>query len=386
MLGFGNIYAQFGVDLRIHSYYDDNLFRSPQAEKDIFTNFGLALKYELEKPGLTLRYSPDFFIYKENILRNFSQHSFEFDYFKMASSGKIYLFAGTTAKFRKNKTEYDYYNYNQVNAYLNSRMDLAYLFLRVGYNYRYRNYPNFTDISNSIHQFFIQANRSLPSKTTLIFEAGLGNKRFSQFETVESILQTYSETKGYGGKGKGRQTGTTDTSYVVVAETISPPSLNQATFLLRVTQSLYRKAGIFIEYRKQISLTDETEFRNVNTYVQDEELFDDPYSYESDAMQTRLTWLLPWSTKMILGHEFTSKHYISEQAYVSETDTAASGGNRTDQNHSTYFTLLKTFRISKSRLKMIEIPFRFFLLRNTSNSYWYDYNNALFSTGIHFRF
>ncbi len=384
--GFHTVSGQFSIDVTMNSYYDDNLYRSPSAEKDLFTNFGLALEYELAHSNLTLTYSPDFYLFNENTIRNFSLHGFDADYFRSFQSGKIYVFAGAGTTYRLNKTDYNFYNYNQVSAYLNARFNLSYFFLRLGYNYRYRYYPNFSDISNSIHQFFIQLNRSLPTKTTFILEAGLGNKRFAQYESVTAILQTYDATGGHQGKGRRNEATGMDSMYYLVSENISPPSIAQASLLWRITQSLHPRLGMYVEYRKQMSLTDDTQFTNLNTYLQDEELFDDPFSYESDRIGARLTWLMPWSTKLITGYQYTSKEYISEQAYISETDTLAAGGIRKDRLSSAYLTLVKTFRPDNSWFELIEVPFRFNMIRNRSNSYWYEYDNKLISAGVQFRF
>lgn len=379
-------YGQFDINIGMNSYYDDNLFRTPIAEEDMFTGFSFGLGYTFPETNLTLNYAPDFYTFNSNSIRNFMQHTMGFDYYTSYFSNQAYLFAGAEYRLRNNRSEYDYYNYSQFSGYINSRFSLGLFFLRAGYNYRFRDYPNFPDISNSRHQFFLQFNRSLPTKTTIIVELGYGNKRFSEYESVQTILNTYERTGGIGGQGKGKMGSVTDTFYTEMSDKISPPNLNQASYLIRISQSIHRNIGIFGQYRRQLSITNDTQYQNVNTYLQDEELFDDPFSYESHSAESRLTWLLPWSTKLMAGYEWQSKSYVSEQAYISAEDTAAVGGIREDTYREAYLTLIKTFHFERGWLESLEIPIRIYATRNRSNSYWYTYENMILSTGIQISF
>ncbi|MCD4692526.1 MAG: hypothetical protein K8R79_06415, partial [Calditrichales bacterium] len=139
-------------------------------------------------------------------------------------------------------------------------------------------------------------------------------------------------------------------------------------------------------YRRQISLTDETDFVNADGYYHDEELFDDPFSYESESYSSQLTWMLPWSMKLQAGGAFVSKNYISEQAFTSADDTLGLGGIRLDDRGSYFVNFSKTFYLNKNWLKSLHFNLNYSYIRNESSSYWYDYKNTVLGGGIQWNF
>ena len=176
-------------------------------------------------------------------------------------------------------------------------------------------------------------------------------------------------------------------SHASTSTTVSEiPSLSQAILLARVTQSLHDKVGIFVQYRRQFSLTDETSFINSDGYYQDEELFDDPFSYESERYSTQLTWILPWTTILKVGGSSISKNYISEQAYISSEDTLGLGGTRTDDRINYNITVSKTFNLNMNWLKSLHLNLDYSYIQSESNSYWYDYKNAVYGGGLQWNF
>lgn len=381
------VYAQFSPNLEISTYYDDNLFRSPYELNDLVSDIDLKLNYQIPNSNLHLYYNPDIILFNNYSERNFSLHGIGLSYFKDLNEEESRVFyLGAEYNKRINKSELDFYNYNQFYGYANMRFDLNLFFLKLGYNYRYRDYMNFSDLTNSRQYIFAQINKALPSRTSIILEADLGRKSFAGSKSLTSVYEDYNSYTQGRGKGRGATGVVTDTNYTSVTQTFKAPSLDQFVLLARVAQSLHPKVGIYIQYRKQISLTEQTTYLNSDAYFQDEEIFDDPFSYESDAVSSQLTWIFPWVVKFQLGASYSTKNYISEQAYTSELDSLASGGTRQDDRSLLYLNLSKSINFNKNWLNAVTLNFNYHYARNESNSYWYDYKNSVIGGGIEWKF
>ncbi len=366
--------AQLSANIEMSSYADDNLFRSPEPVSDVLSNVGLTLAYRPQDSGMKFYYDGSFFMYNDFSERNFSLQALGLNSFSAFGSNDQHGFYwGTDLTMRFNGLEYKYYDYTQLYAYANLNFDLNFMFLKSGYNFRYRSYSNLPDLSNYRHYAFVQLNKSFATRTTLILEADLGHKSFAGID-----LYTPGSD---GGRGRG---GMWSSSVATVTSTI--PSMTQAVLLARITQSLHTKVGLFVQYRKQISLTSQADYQNTDGYFQDEELFDDPFSYESDALSTQLTWVLPWTMKLKIGGGSINKTYISEQAYTSAEDTVGLGGIRSDKGNNFFVSLNKTFYLKKNWLDALSVDVHYKYIRNESNSYWYDYKNAMLGAGIAWKF
>ncbi len=363
-------FTQVTTAVEISSYADDNLFRSPEPQSDLLSDIGIKLNYEPQNSNINYYYNGDFFSYQNNSLRNFYTHSLGVNAFNSFGRDKKQNFYwGADLTLRLNNDEYNYYNYNQFFAYGTFRFDLDWAFLKSGYNFRYRGYSNLPELTNYRHFLFLQLNRSFATRTTIILEADLGYKSFAGQDA-------FFESR----RGMGRRMDNTTTTSPQI------PSLSQAVFLARISQSLHPKLGLFVQYRKQISLTSQTSFVNSDGYYQDEELFDDPFSYESSVYSSQLTWMMPWSMKLQLGGAFASKSYISELAYTSAEDSVAQGGPRLDDRSNLYLNLSKTVHFNKNWLEALHFNLNYSYIKNTSNSYWYDYKNTIWGGGIQWSF
>ena len=121
---------------------------------------------------------------------------------------------------------------------------------------------------------------------------------------------------------------------------------------------------------------------NSDSYFQDEELFDDPFSYESSAFSSKLTLILPKSANLQIGGSINHKNYIAEQAFLSVDDTLGIGGIRIDDKKSIYFNFSKTFYLNKKRLNSLKTYSNYSYIVNESNSFWYNYKNNSIGVGV----
>ncbi len=370
-------FAQFSTNVEMNSYADDNLFRSPEPLSDVLSNIGIKLDYQPENSELKFYYAGNFYFYKDYSERNFLLQSLGLNAFHAFGKEERHgFYYGADFALRMNGQQYDYYDYSQLYAYANLNFDLDFMFFKTGYNFRYRSYSNLPDLTNYRHYIFAQVNKSFATKTTLIFETDLGHKSF----TGKEISPLYYG-EGWGMHGRGRHTDQT-----FLTSQLSVPSMTHIVLLSRVAQSLHPKVGVYVQYRKQISLTKQTDFINSTNYYQDEELYDDPFSYESDGGSGQLTWILPYKAKLQIGMGAMHKNYISEQAFTSAGDSVGLGGLRVDDYRNVYVSLVKTFYFKKRFLQAMEFNLNYSYISNRSNSYWYDYRNTILGGGISWKF
>lgn len=372
LLGFIQfLTAQINTSLQVFGHYNDNLFRAPQAESDFLSELELNLSYA---PNSSLRFyaSPSYVSYQSNYLRNFTLLSGGLTYNQSFGKEQRHtLYLGMDTNWRLNKDDYNYYDYSQFFAYASVNLKLNWFYLRSGYNYRYRNYNNFSELSNNRHFLFAQINKSFPTRTSLIIEGDLGYKSFAG--------QTSFFSSSGSGRGNGRRASMTG-SGLTSSETI--PSLAQAIILARIAQSLHSRVGLFVQYRQQFALESGSTYSNENEYFQDEELFDDPFSYESTGFSSGLTWMMPFQMQLKAGASLISKAYISEAAFADAADTLGTNGVRSDEQQSVYLTLSKKFFLRKKFADNVKLNFNYGFINNHSNSYWYDYRNNYFSLGL----
>ncbi len=366
--------AQISAHINVSSTYDDNLLRSHEPESDFVRDLDLNISYTPGEGNLSYFLNPDYYSYQTNYLRNFFMNRLGFrNQITLSKENNKIFYFGAEWDIRINSTDYNYYDYNQLYAYANLNYNVGKFFLKGGYNYRYRSYGNVPELTNNRHYVFVQGNTSFHTRTSIIIEADAGYKSFGGQEL-------YTISSG-GGRGSGHMGG----GYTTYSAT-EIPSLSQAVFLARIAQSVYDKMGIYIQYRKQINLNSSSSYANQNDYYQDEELFDDPFSYESDQYSGKLTWMLPWNTKLQLGASLNSKKYISENAFISAEDSTGLGGIRADEQKNVNFSFSKKFFPHKAWLNTLTLNFNYSYILNESNSYWYDYKNNYAGAGIRWSF
>lgn len=366
--GSGMLWAQLTKTVEVNSYLDDNLYRSPEPVSDVLTNLYLGLSYQPEKSNVNYYYEANMFLYSTAADRNFHMHSLGFEYYNaLGKNDKTEFYTGASWAMRFDNEEYNYYDYSQLNAYLNFKFNLDFFNLKSGYNFRYREYDQIMELSNFQNQLFVQANKTLPTKTSLILRADLGFKSFQNMDYTSST-----------GRGRGMYVTETGNSQI--------PSSQQAVLMGRIAQSFHDKLGLYVQYRQQFSFSDQSVVSASDGYFQDEELFDDPFSYESTDYSTQLSWIAPGNIKFQTAVGKLNKSYVSEQAFISAEDSIGLGGSRVDDRNYLNISLSKSFRFNDSWLNLMSIDLNYSYIKNSSNSYWYDYKNSMIGAGIQFGF
>ncbi len=390
-LFIGNLFAQLSVDFSLSSYADDNIYSSPYPTQDFLSDYSAYLSYTPDKTNINYYYNGDYTQYNEEVSRNYWIHELGISYYNPFGKDEqnTFYLGGYWLK-RLDTEENYYYDYSQLYGYANLNFSFDTMFLKTGYNFRYRSYNYLPDLTNYRHYLFVQGNKSFQTRTSLILEADVGYKSYAGQEIFEhSSGDGGTRPPGHGPGGGGMmavESVESTQAYYYMSTTTAIPSMGQYVLLARAAQSLTEKMGIYIQYRLQRSLTPNTDYKNLDTQYVDEELFDDPFSYESDSYSSQLSWLLPWQMKIEAGGVYSSKNYLNEYAYITEDDTVGLGGLRLDNRTNAYINFTKNFYFSDTWISAIRIYINYNYINNKSNSFWYKYKNNVFGGGLEFSF
>jgi hypothetical protein len=348
-------YGQLEPRMDITTSYDDNVLLAPQPVSDMITDLNLYLGYQGQSGTSSFYYQGDLLLFRQLAYYNASMHELGFDYVKSMTEHALYF--GGAAAFKFNQNQYTLYNYQQLYLYGTLRLAFNTFLLKAGYNYRYRYYTNMAEIVNSQHYLFVQLNKSYSTGTSMLFESDLGYKLYPN--------QGYTPTAGRRG-GRNQKEDQPEFSY------------SHIILLARIGQSLHPKIGIHMRYRKQIGLAHISYAVNSYDYTQNEEIFDDPFSYDSDTYASQLTWHLPAAFTVVASARYSDKSYRSETVYATPLEAAAAGEYRHDRQQVLSFALYKTIYFNKNWLRSWQLTLHYDTIHNSSNSYWYRYANAIY--------
>jgi hypothetical protein len=296
-------------------------------------------------------------------------------------------YAGGTYFFRLNKQPYNFYDFRQVLAYANAKYYLDFengLMTRMGYRFRYRAYANLDELSYSDHSVFIQFSKFLESKTTLIAELQLGNKLY--ISSPQTTLSGRSSSASGGMMGSGEMWGervNTGMGSTMSVVSYDNPATTQLTGTLRVAQSLTSSTGLSLQYLARGNISPRTRFISNGgaDYLSDEELWDDPYGYESNEWSLTLTQVLPWEMTGRAVGESSSKLYSRSIFLPGDTDVPT-GPSRADKRFTMTVEIKKSFDRLLGILDDVVFSLGYFYLQNESNDTYYRFRNNSFSLGV----
>lgn len=368
--------AQFNFNVSFNHYIDDNLFRTPDPIQDQLSNYQIGTNLRFKDSGLSIYDNFNALNYKDNENRSFMTNKVGFsNRINWGDNSLSSLYFGANWNLRINQSDFEYYNYSQFSGFVNTQIFPKFFILKGGYSYRWCNYLNWTDLSNHLHNAYVQINKSLPTRTTFIAEIGYGEKSFLGTDTISTTITN--------GRGNGRHSGTITEITDEIDKALNTSQLN---FTFRITQSLKDNIGLYIQYYKQYSIDDEISYSNFDDYYQDDELFDDPFTYESDEYSSQITWILPQLSKIIIHGAYAYKNYISEITYVDENDTTGTDILRADTQIQININFSKTFKIEKYWINSINFNLNYSHIINDSNTYWYNYKSSVFNAGLKVNF
>jgi len=373
-----NAHAQWITTFSLDNAYSDNPFRLPDAENSVITSFDFGIQHNFE--DYSMSYTGSFSRFDQMMDRNFYWHQFAiFGNFKKSEWG-FYVDG------RWNGSNYNFYDYTNYNLYYN------FTFQASNINYYWTNevsvntYSELPELDNFELSTNLKVNKSFETRTTLIAGAGFEYKKYlnayPQYTTTDTT--TASEATSYltvtagpgGGYGRGSASTYSD---------VELPSALQMTSWVRLAQSLFNTTGLAIQYDARFLLSGSN--RDALIYADESQIFDDPMGYESQAIGTELTQMLPWNMKLKGAYYYSEKNYSTQGIYLDENDENYDESIlRKDTRNTASATLQKTFSADWFGKSTISLNLTHQWMKNVSNSYWYNYISNYTSLGLSINF
>ncbi|MBD3288124.1 hypothetical protein GF337_04915 [candidate division KSB1 bacterium] len=387
----GTSSAQTQLTFTQTTIYDQNIFRNNLELPDWVNQTMIHLDRQFNIRSSTIRagYTGDINFFQTYEDRLFHTHRAGIESF-IPFSSKFLLNAGGEFGIRKNKSDYDYYDYHQWLLYSRFRVrQWQTTPLQFEFQTRTKDFKNLREFSYREMLGSMQIKRFFPTKTTFIGQITFSSKKYLNEQRIEEFVIIEKDTLVIPGHGRGRgpkhPITRTDTS--VIAHNMNIPETRQWLLSLRIAQSIFSGTGISLQYSRRFKPTQNTRYLQGQeyTYSKDDELYDDPYSYGSHEIQSVLTQLLPWKSQLKIFAEFYDKNYTYSIDSSTGDDESINSPKRFDRQTIVGLYLSKKFG-ARRLFENVELYFSAFYLENRSNDPYFDFSNYSMNGGIEITF
>jgi hypothetical protein len=385
-------FGQTTGSVGIHFSHDSNSYRTYDAVPDYVTETSFSIARDMMADPWTARlfYDGNLSFFSENSDRRFQDHTMGLAFSRPFPWNDALLAIGGNFSLSRNAALYEYADYTQGLGYVNAKFSIGQASAnQLGYRLRYRGYENLPVYSYLENYVFERVNFSFSSGTSLILQTSYGRKSYSAQSSSSAAPPMPADGHGHmGGENRGGEDGgdywwgsSGDSASLV-------PSASQWTGSMRVGQSITASTGVGVYYLRRANLGGNVRpsypYGELYSYSPEDELFNDPYSYEGHELGAELTRLLPWQMSAKLGYD----HYIKNYSYPARDlagEPLASGRTRSDTQDVVRLNLSKTFS-GGSAIDGFHVTTELLTIANESNDPYFDYDDTVitFGTGLSF--
>jgi hypothetical protein len=395
LLNFAAAWSQWYGNGSIIAGYDSNPFRITGDAPDFLIAPSLAFGYFPDESPYGISYTAAPTLFASYSERSYLNHYLDIscdDYFG-ENDGWGIVFSGAA---RHDMPEVDYYDYYQAKLSGYIKLDYAASgILNAGINARYRNYPNYPALSNSEESAFISYRRSFVTRTSIMARVFIAAKNY--YENIEENSPQPANMKNdipqkKEKKKKGNQYGKKWGEEMKDAKSkgnpLEPAITNNNTFAsqiranLRIAQSIGAMTGVSLNISATRNLTVDSRSvvpGTVDFYGEDE-LFDDPFSYEKNMARITLTTILFDDYQIACGGFYSSRSYHYPADFSGDNPAG-----RFDEMNGAEISVERNY--SRSLLGFIDgVGIDVYYVSNNSNAGYFDYTGAGLNIGIDITF
>ena len=350
VFGF-NTHAQLYLTADIESYYDDNIFNNYLNESDFINAFSGELGYDIESEH------NNFEIYYTGFFNRYYNYTDKSTTIHRFGAVNTYLFSdydnplniGINYAVRINKEDYYIYDFNQISAYANymhsisenNKIQLGVIGNRI-------DYENFTLFSHYQLKAFLRSINSFENRTSITAAAEIDQKIYIEKMQSQGLADEVLQAKLYLQIGQG------------------------------ITDNLGLSAYGF--FRNNLSGGNRY-FNTIDYIYYEEELFNDIYSNEGIETGLTLSYLfLP----NIIG-KVSGRYEIRNYTDLPAADENGNDLNELRQDNQYSAGASLEFGLSKI-LSGLYLSLNYNYIKNSSNDYYYDYNNQVYAITLGFDF
>ena len=340
--------AQFSAESRIHMMVDDNINNNSLQITDNITSLQAVAGYDWDGDAWTgkIFYEGSLNYYRTVLSRTNQYHSGGALYsLNTGADGDDILQLTTSIGTGIFRDDYIFYDHRAFSLAMEYKYFLSERIInKFGYSYRSTSFVNAAGFSSSEHSVYGHAAFALPTNTTVILQADIGTKYYT--EPIATTVQ------------KGGWINTIN------------PDVTQLTGVARFGQRITDETGISATFRYQWNLQKQSRYLiDADGYLlSDDEIFDDRYGYEGLHSSLMFTQLLSESMKIRVTGGIINKLYSLLPAYG--IDGSVLADQREDQRSYLSILLEKEFTDLGFGVKT-----SLDVIANSSNDPFYDYNN-----------
>lgn len=358
------LYAQTDFSFTYYIIRDDNSFRSRNLYNEWINTFSFYTGHTFTGSSSLLRlyYTGDYSTFANYEERENNAHIFGVAGSPFTSKDvKINL--GASARIRRNKGDYIYYDINAYNFYANFiyESELTKIYT-LGLNLQRSKFLEFSQIDNIEYRLWGRYQQFFKNRLSFMGDIGISVKNYVN----QKKMSFYGYSPGF----------------LRIPRYIEEPV--NATLLsssVNIGKSLTSSTGMNITLGGQFFVSDPIESVLDGVYYYTEnDLYDDPYSYQNLDSNINLTRLFGIGFQGKIGINYQKKNYKGTPALTSSGEL--SGNYRKDTRIDYSLLLTKTFFTDWKFPNTFDMFFRFLIRDNASNDLYYDYFDHLGMVGI----
>ncbi len=384
------VFASIGMRTGLWSVYDGNSYKTAFGSEDYVLQPEAALVASAGSERVSARFGckGSLYIFKNESERRFGVYGpFGEILWKPGDECPAWTLSGALER-RRNRTAFSDLDYSRLAGSAGIRQEKRGLYTAgltfSGQRQAFAGYPSldFTEFRS-----ILQANRYFRSRTAVLLQATIGQKRYLEDMTAEVeeqiIIPQTVEGRGGSGRGKGPGSGsaTSGDSVYTITRTIRSGTEGMRPLLLtgsaRVTQSLGRSVGTAVQVLRSWNFNREGRYITTQEsgYLSEDPLFDDPYTHEKEewSIEGTVRFSGGWTAK---GSWQREHRYFGRPVYDMEGIEQA-GTKRKDIR-----TLTGALLRGPIGMKGLFLTVSGFWADNLSNDPYYQYNGAMISTGL----
>jgi hypothetical protein len=299
--------AQPVVSANVTGVIDDNITNTSLRLNDRVTTLAGEIGYGAEFGNTygELVFTPVIHYFSAFTERTFGMHTVTGSLVHLFDDdGNAAVSADISYGVRRGRDEFSLYDYDRVSGTLSGRYAFGPLVLgRAGYSFTRMAFRTLALFDHLEHYGFLQATVSLPTKTTVIAEAGLGTKRYAD--------QQVTSDAGFP-PGRGRMYNWQESPEPGTAS----PGATQFTGIVRIGQSVTSGTGLSLTARWLTIIEEEPIYLITADGDQSvEQIVNDQYGFEGPGAELRLTQLLPASIILTVTVGREQRHYNGREVY-----------------------------------------------------------------------
>lgn len=227
-------------------------------------------------------------------------------------------------------------------------------------NLKYKRYNEIVEFSFIENQIASKFTKSFQTKTTLQLGMQINTKYHNNFDAL------FNDNDNLYKKNKKLQYN---------------KSATQLIFEAAAAQNIFENTGLRFSFQQSNYLSDyDTPLEFVGFDVTgDGEFFDDPFSFEKNQIEIKLTQILPLGVKAVLSYKYADKNY--NYMVLVEDDIYT---DRRDYNSSIELSLEKRIPFESSFLNSLDVKIDYEYYRNNSTFSQLNYNGSYFLVTLEF--